>query len=196
MSRLLVTAVAAMLLAAMPSQVEQHGARASEASAAVRARTARAEAAEQKLQQEQARTATLYGANLDALSSAELTALAGIYEDGMRRIKGLQVGIFLIQVPFSLVAAVCQHCCVQALLVMQGHRYQGLSVCLHTSACARYHNCACCAVHSQPTHERAVQSFFPVAARLTSLTHLHWSCNCAGCSRSSAAAAAAAATGS
>lgn len=35
--------------------------------------------------------APLYGANLTALSPANLAALASVHEDGLRRIKALQV---------------------------------------------------------------------------------------------------------
>ncbi|KAK9813951.1 hypothetical protein WJX73_006379 [Symbiochloris irregularis] len=74
----------------LEQQVEQHRTRITEATAAAQASAVKAEEAERKLQQEQARTATLYGANLDALVPAELAALATVYEDGMRRIKALQ----------------------------------------------------------------------------------------------------------
>ena len=72
-------------------QVEQQQAQVNESAGALQSSTARAEAAEQAVRQEQARMAALYGANLDALSSAELSALVSVHEDGLRRIRALQV---------------------------------------------------------------------------------------------------------
>ena len=73
-------------------QVEQHRLRANESGTAVQASNARADAAEQALRQEQARVSPLYGLHLEALSSMELAGLASVHEDGLRRIRALQVG--------------------------------------------------------------------------------------------------------
>lgn len=79
------------LISQMAAQVEQYRARADESAAAAQASSARAESAEQQLRKEQARVAPLYGAHLDQLTPADLAALATVHEDGLRRIKALQV---------------------------------------------------------------------------------------------------------